>query len=119
LTDEEMEKITKEWPTEFLVLVEKTDLSDLDIIRIPLVTQTEYDRPSNTKKKEELHDIESEEKNNTLEETTSESPAGGGGDEVNKEEEGEDNKQEEGKVTPLKDPLIEVRMSKKRNGSPH
>jgi hypothetical protein len=43
LTDEDMEEITKEWPAKFLVPVEQTELSDPDIIGIPLVTQTEYD----------------------------------------------------------------------------
>jgi len=33
-----MEEITKEWSTEFLVLVEDAELSDPDIIESPLVT---------------------------------------------------------------------------------
>jgi hypothetical protein len=46
LTDEDMEEITKEWPAEFLVPVEQTELSDPDIIGSPLVTREEYDGPS-------------------------------------------------------------------------
>jgi hypothetical protein len=72
LTDEDMEEITKEWPTKFLVPMEYIELFDPDIIEIPLVTQTEYDGPSSAnkkKKKEELQDIDSEEKDNASEET--------------------------------------------------
>jgi hypothetical protein len=43
LIEEDMEEITKEWPTKFLVPVEDAELSDPDIIRSPLVTRTEYD----------------------------------------------------------------------------
>jgi hypothetical protein len=43
LTKEDMEEITKEWPIEFLVLVEDVELFDPDIIGIPLVTQVEHD----------------------------------------------------------------------------
>jgi hypothetical protein len=121
LIDEYMEEITKEWPTEFLVPVEKTDISNPDIIGIPLVTRTEYEGPSNTKrkkKKEEVQDIDSEEKDNTSEETVPDSPRGGGGDEVNHEEEGEKYKKDKGEVTPPKDPLTEAETSKKRKGSP-
>jgi hypothetical protein len=46
-----MEEITKEWPAEFLIPVGDVELHDLDIIESALVTQTEYDGPSNTKKK--------------------------------------------------------------------
>jgi hypothetical protein len=55
--------------------------------------------------------------NNTSKKTTVVSPGGGGGDEVNQEEEGEEDKQDKGKVTPPKDPLIEVKTSKKRKVS--
>jgi hypothetical protein len=37
-----MEKITKEWPKEFLVLVDDAKLSDTDIIGSPLVTRVEH-----------------------------------------------------------------------------
>jgi hypothetical protein len=50
LTDEDMEEITKEWSVEFLVPVEKTELSNPVIIGSPLVTQMEWDGPSNAKK---------------------------------------------------------------------
>jgi hypothetical protein len=57
---------------------------------------------------------------NTSEETTSDSLEGGGGDEVDKEEdEGEEYKKEQGEVTPPKDPLTEIKTSKKRNVSPN
>jgi hypothetical protein len=120
LTNEDMEEITKEWSTKFLVPVAQTELSDLDIIRSPLVIRIEYDGPSSTKKKkkkEEVQDIDSEEKNNASEETLSNSTAGGGDDEVNQEEEGEEDKKDKGEVTSLKDPLTEAEMSKKRKGS--
>jgi hypothetical protein len=115
-----MEEITKEWPTKFLVLVEYAELSNPDIIGSPLVTQIEYDGQSSAKKKKkskEVKDIESEEKDNALEETVPDSPARGGGDEVNQEEEGEEDKQEKGKVTPPKDPITEDETSKKRKAS--
>jgi len=60
-----MEDITKEWPVKFLVPVEDVELSDLDIIEIPLVTQVEHNgqRNANKKKeKDEVQDIESDEK---------------------------------------------------------
>jgi hypothetical protein len=87
-----MEEITKEWSDEFLVLVEQMELSNPDIIESPLVTQEEYDGPINSKnkKKEEVQEI-----NITSEETVSESPGGGGDDELDqKEEKGEEDKQE-------------------------
>jgi hypothetical protein len=54
LIDEDMEEITKEWPTEFLIPVEDIELSCPDIIRIPLVIQTEYDGQISTKKKKKM-----------------------------------------------------------------
>jgi hypothetical protein len=39
LTEEDMEEITKEWLAEFLVPVEQTELSDLDLIESPVVTR--------------------------------------------------------------------------------
>jgi hypothetical protein len=82
-----------------------------------LVTRIEWDGPSITnkkKKKEEVQEI-----NNTLEETASDSHGGGGGDEINQDEEGDEDKQEKGEVTPPKEPLIEAETSKKRNVSPN
>jgi hypothetical protein len=111
-----MKEITKEWPVEFLIPVEQMELSNLDIIGIPMVTREEYDGPNNINKKnkEEVQEI-----NSASEETVSESPRGGGDDEVDqKEDEGEEDKQEQGEVTPPKDPLIEAKMLKKRNFSP-
>jgi hypothetical protein len=111
-----MEEITKEWPAEFLVPVEQTELSNPDLIGSPVVTREEYDGPSSKKKKkkEEVQEI-----NNASEETTPDSPGGGGGDEVDQEEdEGEEDKKEQGEVTPPKDPLTEAETSKKRKVSP-
>jgi hypothetical protein len=122
LTDEDMEEITKEWPTEFLVPVEDAELFDLDIIGSPLVTQTEYDGQSSAnkkKKKEEVQDIETDEEDNASDESRHESPIGGGGDEVNQEEGGEEGeKQDKGEATPPKDPLTTAEASQKRKGSP-
>jgi hypothetical protein len=60
LTEEDMEEITKEWPTKFLVPFGDAELSDFDLIRSFVVTRTECDGPSNTKKnkkKEEVQEI--------------------------------------------------------------
>jgi hypothetical protein len=43
LNEEDMEEITKEWPTKFLVRVEDVELSDPNIIGSPLVTRVEHD----------------------------------------------------------------------------
>jgi hypothetical protein len=96
LIDEDMEDITKEWPAEFLILVEDEKLSDPDIIVSPLVTQTEYDGQRNAKKKkkkEEVQEIDSEEKDNASEETMPNSHARGEGNGVNQEEKGAEDKQ--------------------------
>jgi hypothetical protein len=54
-----------------------------------------------------------------IRETTPDSPEGGGGDEVDKDkDEGVEDKQEQGEVTPPKDPLMETDTSKKRKVSP-
>jgi hypothetical protein len=58
LTDEDMEEITKEWSTEFLVPVEQTKLSNPDIIGNPLVTREEYDGPSSAKKKKKKEEVQ-------------------------------------------------------------
>jgi hypothetical protein len=54
-----MEEITKEWPAEFLVPVEQTELSDPDLIGSLVVTREEYDAPSKSwkKKKEEVQEL--------------------------------------------------------------
>jgi hypothetical protein len=57
LTDEDMEEITKEWPAKFLVPVEDVEISNLDIIRSPLVTRVEHDGQSNTKKKKKKEEV--------------------------------------------------------------
>jgi hypothetical protein len=43
MNDEDMEEISKEWPTKLLVPVEDEKLFDPNIIRIPLVTWVEHD----------------------------------------------------------------------------
>jgi len=120
LTNEDIEEITKEWPTKFLVPVKQIDLPNTEIIGSPLVTRTEYDGPRRTKrkkKKEKVQDIDGEEKENASEETMLDSPRRGG-DEVNQEKEGEEYKQEKGEVKPPKDPLTEAYTSNKRKVSP-
>jgi hypothetical protein len=116
LTEKDMEEITKEWLMEFLVPVEQTELSDLDLINSLVVTREEYDGPTSSrrKKKEEVQEM-----NNASKETTPDSRGGGGDDEVYQEEnEGEENKQGHGEVTPPKDPITEAETSKKRKVSP-
>jgi hypothetical protein len=72
------------------------------------------DPTTRRKKKEEVQEM-----NNASKETTPDSPGGGGDDEVDQEEnEGEENKQEHGEVTPPKDPITEAETSKKRKVSP-
>jgi hypothetical protein len=93
MIEEDMEEITKEWPTEFLVPVEDAELLDSDIIKIPLVTRVEHDghtRMKKKKKKEEVQNIETNEEDIASEESRPDSPAGGGGDEVNQEEGGQE-----------------------------
>jgi hypothetical protein len=88
LTDEDMEEITKEWPVEFLVLVEDVELSKPNIIGSPLVTRVEHVGQSSAKKnkkKEEVKNIETDEEDNASEESRPESLARGGGGEVNQE----------------------------------
>jgi hypothetical protein len=52
LTDEDMEKITKEWPEEFFVPVIDAKLSDTNTIGSPIVTRVEHvGQSSGTKKK--------------------------------------------------------------------
>jgi hypothetical protein len=118
LTDEDMEEIMKEWPTEFLVPVDDAELSDPDIIGSPLVTRVEHVGQTSAKKKkkkEEVQDVQTDEEDNASEESGPGSPTGGGGDEVNQEE-GE--KKGEGEATPPKDPPTETEASKKRKVSP-
>jgi hypothetical protein len=57
MTDEYMEDITKEWPAEFLVLVEDAELSDPDIIGSPLVTHIEHDGKTSVKKKKKKEEV--------------------------------------------------------------
>jgi hypothetical protein len=81
LTEEDLEEITKEWPTEFLIPVDQAELSNPNLIGSLVVTHEEYDAPNSSrkKKKEDVQEI-----HNTLEETASDSPRGGGDDEVDK-----------------------------------
>jgi hypothetical protein len=118
-----MEETTKEWPAEFLVPVDATELSDLDIIGGPLVTRVEHDGKTSVrkkKKKEEVQNIESDEEENASEESVPKLPVGGEGDEVNQEEEGgeEGENQDKGEVTLPKDHLTEAERSKKMKVSP-
>jgi len=73
--------------------MEDAEISDPNIIEIPLVTRFEHDGQSSAKKnknKDEFQDIESDEKDITSEKNVPDSPVGGGGDEVNQEEGGEE-----------------------------
>jgi hypothetical protein len=123
MTDEDMEQIMKEWPEEFLALVDDAELSDPDIIGSPLVTRFEHGGQSSVKKKkkkEEVQNIETDEEDSASEESGPGSPAGGGGgDKVNQEGGGDEGeKQGEGKATPLKDPPTQTETPKKRKVSP-
>jgi hypothetical protein len=71
LTEEDMEEITKEWPTEFLIPIAQEELYKPELIDSPMVTHEEYDAPcsSRRKNKEYLQKL-----NNASEETTSDSP---------------------------------------------
>jgi hypothetical protein len=110
-----MEEITKEWPAEFLVLVDQEKLSNVNLIGSPMVTHEEYDAPSNSRRKKKEVRI----KLTSSKEATLESPGGGHDDEVDEEEKEEkEDKMEQGEVTPCKDPLDEVASSKKRKVSP-
>jgi hypothetical protein len=74
-----MEDITKEWLTEFLVLVEDEDLSDADIIGTPLVTRVKHvGRSSAKKKKKKVEVQEIDEEENASTEDGYGSPEGGG-----------------------------------------
>jgi hypothetical protein len=54
LTEEDMEEITKEWSTEFLVPVDHAEISNLDLIESIVFTREEYDGPNiNIRKKKE------------------------------------------------------------------
>jgi hypothetical protein len=46
-----MDNIMKEWPVEFLVPINDAELSDTDIIGIPLVTWVKHTRQCSAKKK--------------------------------------------------------------------
>jgi hypothetical protein len=84
LTDKDMEETTKELPTEFLVLIEDAELSDVNIMGSPLVTRVEHVEQSNAKKKnkkEEVQRKETDEEDNAFEEDGTKSPREGGGGE--------------------------------------
>jgi hypothetical protein len=51
LMEEEMEEITKEWPGEFLILVDQVELFEPDLIGSPVVPREECDAPSSIKRK--------------------------------------------------------------------
>jgi hypothetical protein len=57
LTKEDMEEITKEWPSEFLVPIEQTDLFDPNLIGSLVVTREEYEGPNNKKKKKKKEEV--------------------------------------------------------------
>jgi hypothetical protein len=97
IIEEDLEKITKEWPTEYLIPIDQVELPDPKLIGNPLVTHEEYDSPNSIRKKnkEEVQQLD-----NLSEETASDSPSGRGGHKVDKEEkEGEEDKKNPGEVT--------------------
>jgi hypothetical protein len=51
LIEEDLEEITKEWPTEFLIPVNHATLSNPNLIGNMVVTHEEYDAPNSSKKK--------------------------------------------------------------------
>ena len=58
LTDEDMEKIIKEWLEEFLVPVVDVELSNTDTIGSPIVTRVKHVRQSSgTKKKKKKEEV--------------------------------------------------------------
>jgi hypothetical protein len=83
IIEEDMEEITKEWPTKFLIPVNQEELFDPDLIDNPVVTCKEYDAPNSRRRKNRK---EVQYLNNTSKETASDSPRGGRGDELDKEE---------------------------------
>jgi hypothetical protein len=92
--------------------IDDAELSDPDIIGSPLVTWVEHVGQSSVKKnkkKEEVHNIETDEEDSASEESGPDSPRGGGRDEVNQERGGEEGEnQGKGEVTPPKDPLTKA-----------
>jgi hypothetical protein len=61
LTKEDLEEITKEWPTKFLIPVAMAELSDPNLIGSPVVTREEYNAPNSSikKKKEDVQELSS------------------------------------------------------------
>jgi hypothetical protein len=56
--DDDMEQITKEWPEEFLVPVVDAELSYIDTIGIPIVTQVKHvGQTSGLKKKKKKEEV--------------------------------------------------------------
>jgi hypothetical protein len=83
LTEEELKEINKEWPTKLLIPIDPIELSDLELIRSPMITREGNDTPrtSRRKKTEEVQQLSS-----ASEETASDSYEGGGDDEVDTED---------------------------------
>jgi hypothetical protein len=57
MTDKDMEQIRKEWPMEFLVLVDDAEIFDVDIIRSPLVNGFEDAGQTSVKKKNKKEEV--------------------------------------------------------------
>jgi hypothetical protein len=68
LIEEDLEEITKEWPTEVLIPIDPAELFDHELIESPVVTREGYDTPgtSRRKKTEKVQKL-----NSTSEETAS------------------------------------------------
>jgi DNA-directed RNA polymerase specialized sigma subunit len=57
LKDEDMEQIMKEWLVEFLVSIDDAELSNPDIIGIPLVTQFDHAGETSVEKKKKKEEV--------------------------------------------------------------
>jgi hypothetical protein len=57
LTDEDMEEITKEWPIEFLVLVDDAKIYEPNIIGSPLVNRVEHVEQRSAKKNKKKEEV--------------------------------------------------------------
>jgi hypothetical protein len=103
LTKEDLEKITKEWSANLLVVADPAEMSDVESPE----AMPDTPRPRKTKKDDEVQDIHS-----TSTKTTSISPVqGGDGEELG----GTEVEQNKGEVTP---PREEEDPTKKRKITP-
>jgi hypothetical protein len=69
ITEEYLEEITKDWPTELLIPADPTELSDPEQIEISEATREEHDTPGTSirKKTEEVQQLSSASEETALE----------------------------------------------------